>query len=155
MLNKLINSEDFLVDLEKAVESTPSYKALEENFFNTMKGLCLSKDAHDEIDDAVGPLVAVAIKEACRIGLANGVSLVIECISAGHTPRSIDYNQAMTREDYRKAWDMKAEAYNRLMDLLTEYGVDDDTAMKAVNEYEDGVGAYALISAKLSIPEAI
>lgn len=142
-------------DLEKAVDSSPEFKAQETNYLNVLKGLCLSKEAYNQIDDAVVSMVVAARKEAYRIGLANGVSLITECLFAGYPGKSIDYNQAMTREDYRKAWDLKAEAYNRLMDLLTHHGVDVDTAMKAVNEYGDGVGAYALISAKLSIPEAI
>ena len=155
MLNKLINSDVFLVDLEKAVDSNPEFKAEENNYLNTLKGLGLSEDAHNEIDDVVVPMVAAARKEACRIGFANGVSLIAECLSAGYPAKSIDYNQAFEREDYRKAWDLKAEAHNRLMDLLTDHGIDADVAKKAVEEYGDGVRTYTLISTKLSIPEAI
>ena len=161
MLSKYMESNEYFKDIEAAVDENPEYKEKERIYLDALKALKeeygFDNMVYDSIDNPATGIMVAARELAYKKGFQDGVLLVAKCMSArrNNTEKGMDYNQALKREDYRQAWDMKSNTHNKLMDLLIDHGVDLDIAMKAVEAYGDGLEAYTLISSRMEIPEAI
>lgn len=161
LLNEYMQSNEYFEEIEKAVDENQKYKAEEKVYLDALNALQkeygFDHKVYDSIDNAATLMMVAARELSYKKGFRDGVLLVTDCISArqNNTDKGMDYNQALKRADYKQAWDLKANAHNQLIDLLMDHGVNSKEAKEAVEKYGEGVEAYALISDRLGIPQAI
>lgn len=156
MLNNYMKSNEYHAEIEKVVEESPEFKKWDEEYTAALDRIVPNNNLHESIETPATLLMVAARDLAYKKGFQDGVLLVADCISErSNADKGIDYNQAMACEDYKQAWNLKAAAFNRLMDLLMDHGVKSKEAKKVVEEYNDSVSLYTSISNKLGIPEAV
>ncbi len=154
MLKDYMKSNEYSKKMDRAVFKNKMYKAEEKKYLEVLDGLNLEFKARDNVELAVGLMESAITDLAYEKGFYDGVELMAYCSADGKTGKSkMSYNQALLREDFKQAWDQKADAFNKLMDLLTDHGVSSDKAKKTLFEYYNGVKAYEMLADKLGLPD--
>lgn len=150
MLDLYMKSDEYFNMIEKAVDNTDVFKAISNEFKDALDKLNLDLKTCDTIDNPAIMMTCEARELGYKKGFQDGVKLTVDCVSSGRSPKAtVDFNSMMENKDFRKAWDLKLEAHNKLMDLLAASGVNLDTVKVNVEELERTAVDFGITMTKL------
>jgi hypothetical protein len=81
LLDKYMQSDEYIKEIEAAVDSNPDFRAKEKIYLDTLKSLNLDIDTYDLVDMEVVQLIEAARELAYKKGFSDGVNLVAGCVS--------------------------------------------------------------------------